>query len=559
MEPLVSLFGSSSQQSAQKLPESLPPEIEEGNVEYKLKLVNPSDSRFEHLVTQMKWRLQEGQGEAIYEIGVEDSGLLAGLTPTELKASMETLDRMASKLGATISVLRTKDIEGGEELKNVAEVLVRKVPENQQFIDLRLAVLGNADVGKSTLLGVLTHAELDNGRGRARLNLFRHLHEIQSGRTSSISHEILGFSSKGEVINYSESRTVEEICESSTKLITLIDLCGHQKYLKTTIFGLTGCSPDFALLMVSASTGVVGTTKEHLGFALALDVPIFVVVNKIDLCRGYQVERTIRQLEKVLKSPGCKKIPFRIETEDDAMTVATNFHNQSICPIFTVSSVTGQNLDLLMKFLNVLPPLHSSNERERNMQQLTEHQIDEVYTIQGVGIVAAGTVLRGTIKEGELLLIGPTDDGQFHPVTVGSLHRNRLPCRMVTAGQSACVSLSNFDTCTVRKGMVVVSREMEPASCLDFRAEVYVLYHSSRICLGFQTVIHVGNVMQTATIVEMSKSSLHTNEKAVVRFHFINRPEYIRVGARLLFREGRTKGMGEVTEIIPYGENIPNR
>ena len=68
-----------------------------------------------------------------------------------------------------------------------------------QFIDIRLAVLGNVDAGKSTLLGVLTHDELDNGRGRARLNLFRHLHEIQTGRTSSISHEILGFSSKGEV------------------------------------------------------------------------------------------------------------------------------------------------------------------------------------------------------------------------------------------------------------------------------------------------------------------------------------------------------------------------
>ena len=77
--------------------------------------------------------------------------------------------------------------------------MIRKVPENQQFIDLRLAVLGNVDAGKSTLLGVLTQGELDNGRGRARLNLFRHLHEIQSGRTSSISHEILGFNSKGEV------------------------------------------------------------------------------------------------------------------------------------------------------------------------------------------------------------------------------------------------------------------------------------------------------------------------------------------------------------------------
>ena len=60
-------------------------------------------------------------------------------------------------------------------------------------------MLGNVDAGKSTLLGVLTQGELDNGRGRARLNLFRHLHEIQSGRTSSISHEILGFNSQGEV------------------------------------------------------------------------------------------------------------------------------------------------------------------------------------------------------------------------------------------------------------------------------------------------------------------------------------------------------------------------
>ena len=63
-------------------------------------------------------------------------------------------------------------------------------------------MLGNVDAGKSTLLGVLTHDELDNGRGRARLNLFRHLHEIQTGRTSSISHEILGFNSKGEVYTY---------------------------------------------------------------------------------------------------------------------------------------------------------------------------------------------------------------------------------------------------------------------------------------------------------------------------------------------------------------------
>ena len=79
---------------------------------------------------------------------------------------------------------------------------MRKVPDDRHFIDLRLAVLGHADAGKSTLLGVLTNGELDNGSGRARLNLFRHLHEIQTGRTSCISHEILGFDDAGRVLNY---------------------------------------------------------------------------------------------------------------------------------------------------------------------------------------------------------------------------------------------------------------------------------------------------------------------------------------------------------------------
>ena len=106
---------------------------------------------------------------------------------------------MLGRLGATVTVIHRNCVQGYPQERFVAEVLVRKVPENQQFIDIRIAVLGNVEAGKSTLLGVLTQGELDNGRGRARLNLFRHLHEIQSGRTSSISHEILGFNSKGEV------------------------------------------------------------------------------------------------------------------------------------------------------------------------------------------------------------------------------------------------------------------------------------------------------------------------------------------------------------------------
>lgn len=56
-----------------------------------------------------------------------------------------------------------------------------------------------------------------------------------------------------------------EICESSSKIINFIDLAGHEKYLKTTVFGLTGHAPDFAMLMIGANMGITGMTKEHLG------------------------------------------------------------------------------------------------------------------------------------------------------------------------------------------------------------------------------------------------------------------------------------------------------
>jgi len=45
----------------------------------------------------MKWRLREGRGEAIYEIGVADNGLLLGLSEEDLGSSLNTLNRMADR------------------------------------------------------------------------------------------------------------------------------------------------------------------------------------------------------------------------------------------------------------------------------------------------------------------------------------------------------------------------------------------------------------------------------------------------------------------------------
>ncbi|KAF9014037.1 hypothetical protein BDQ17DRAFT_1230822 [Cyathus striatus] len=96
----------------------LVPESDDGNVEYKLQLLNPSPARFARLVTQMKWRLLEGGGQAYYELGVADSGHLVGLPRDELEQSLETLEMMAGEIGASVIVV--KEIEVPEVLVDFA-------------------------------------------------------------------------------------------------------------------------------------------------------------------------------------------------------------------------------------------------------------------------------------------------------------------------------------------------------------------------------------------------------------------------------------------------------
>ncbi|CAF3272896.1 unnamed protein product [Rotaria socialis] len=559
---VTSLFGSTDDEDEddnEQVPRSpfvltgLPPEPQEGNIEYKLKLIDPNPYRLEHLITQMNWRLQEGQGEALYEIGVEDCGTLSGVSSEELEASLTTLKTMADRLGASITILHERTLKND---RHIVEVLIRKVPDDQHFIDLRVAVLGTVDSGKSSVVGVCTHGELDNGRGRARLNLFRHLHEIQSGRTSSITHEILGFNNLGESIDYGCCRTANEICNRSTKIITFIDLAGHKKYMKTTLFGLAAHAADFAMLCVDAPSSVVDTTREHFSYARTLDVPVFVVINKIDLCSKTNIQQTITCLTYLLKHGiGSTQLrPYVVQREEDLVKAADMFVEKSICPIFAVSCVTGENIDLLKKFLNILPPRLSTKDQERLSSLPVEYRIDEIYrnNVSGAAVVC-GTLKSGSIREGENYLVGPLVDGKFLPVQVTTIQRYRVPRRIVRSGQAASLSLLHIGGSRLRKGMVLISSTSSPEACFEFVAEIYLSMHHTNtpIRKGFETTVQIESIRQTVLIIEMDKEELHANKQAIVTFRFRNRCEYVLEGSRLIFRSGQqTKGSGRVIKVL---------
>jgi hypothetical protein len=69
-------------------------------------------------------------------------------------------------------------------------------------------------------------------------------------------------------------------------------------------------------------------------------------------------------------------------------------------------------------------------------------------------------------------------------------------------------------------------------------------------------MLHVGPVSQTCAIIDIDRSYIRTGDRALVAFRFVQRPEYLSVGDRLLFREGRTKGLG-IVKSVGYDPSKP--
>ncbi|KAK3721484.1 hypothetical protein LTR37_003040 [Vermiconidia calcicola] len=538
-------------------------------VRLKYLLLDDSETKDEstkQLQEIIESRLDEGRGECLFDVGLEDNGDGQLLTEQEWDAALARIQGLLDKLKADWKVLMTKNVPNspvdvGNETKKergcVGKVMIRRRPvEIDDVIETRIAVVGNVDAGKSTMLGVLVKGGLDDGRGKARVNLFRHKHEVESGRTSSVGMEIMGFDTKGEVVVSGvpgRKLSWEEIGKRSAKVISFTDLAGHERYLRTTVFGLLSSEPNYCLLMVAANNGLIGMSKEHLGIALALNVPVMVVVTKIDICPPHILQQTVTQLTKILKSPGARKIPIFIKNREDCINTATQFVSQRICPIFQVSNVTGESLNLVREFLNILP-----HHGKYDVDAPFEFHVNDTFSVPFVGTVVSGVVKSGVVHAGDTVLVGPDSLGQFTTTTVRSIERKRIPVPACSAGQSASFALRRVRRKDVRKGMVVLLAKSDtnpnapapqPKVYREFIAEVLILSHATTIRTKYQAMLHVGPVSQTCAIIDIDRAYIRTGDRATVAFRFVQRPEYLAVGDRILFREGRTKGLGIVKQV----------
>lgn len=448
-----------------------------------------------------------------------------------MDSSLTTLRAMCDQLGVRMTILRKRSIL--HSALTVVEVLVRKIADSNK-IEVRCAVLGTAQCGKSSLIGVLSHGMLDNGSGGARAGVLRHIHELETGLTSSISTRVVAFDSEGKVLHASPlCDSVEHVIEKAAKVVNLVDLCGHDKYFKTTVAGLTGQMPDYAAIVISVERGLDPTTAQHEALARALKLRCFYVLSKVDRGGG-TVEDTARQLQESLVLPGERDVPLRVRTRDDASHCARALGaGQLVAPIFEVSCVTGDGVELLQTFLNLLPsPLHWDSRA----QEPAVFAIDNVFhSAQGGGdlfelssspadgprpsaspghpdsrprvsgsvgsdfiiggpTLADGFIVTGTLVQGVItlsddaprepvggypstsigrsthLLIGPDVNRVFWPVCIQGIHYKQLAVERVVAGHSASFHIYPPSGFVPRRGMVVVSRDKKPRVCNVFVA-----------------------------------------------------------------------------------------
>lgn len=439
--------------------------------------------------------------------------------------------------------------------------------------ELTIAVCGPVDAGKSSLIGVLTSGELDNGRGLARNKVLQHNHEIESGRTSSITinpvkyitkeNKVELFSvktkKKNDIKKISDINVEDKYLDSNNEtVVSYIDLAGHEKYLKTTVFGVTGMFPDKGIVVIGANTGITKLTKEHLGILLYLKIPITIVITKVDLAPPNIYHALCNKIKKLLSKNTFGKIIYFISNsyakdEETNTYIDKMIDNPEIIPVISISNKNGTNINNLHKII-YKSNLH--NKWKKPLDNGSIVYIDSHFNVPGIGLVVSGTIKGKEINVKQKLYIGPKD-GKMYPVLVRSIHNSiRENVETIGSNVQGCFSIKfiNPKETILRKdiikGFVLVdSIENWKKNIVEtFTARVTILHHSTTIKDGYSPVLHCGPIRQAAKmkLTNNDNSHLKSQDSAIVKFTFKHHKEFIEENMIFFFRDGNTKGVGEV-------------
>ena len=537
----------------------LAPEIEQGNVEYKLKLTHSEKElafKVEELTSQMKWRLQEGflksgKGCAYYFLGLNDNGTIGGMDIKIIRQSLSVLNRVVKHSNASVDSTHISMFKDG-----VVAMIKISIANNIEAVDeFRVIMLGDTDAGKSSIIGSLTYNIKDNGSGGSRQNIFKYQHEHDSGQTSSIKCEISGFTkNKNSFLNYTDyfEEPWENIFKKSHGIINFTDLPGDTKYLRTTLFGLMSYIPHILIVVIDINDAIkyINTDEElfqyfntkikkYLDMCYHMPVKSFIIFNKMDLVEtngyNYIVSKFSEYVYNTYSKQICVLDESYINNNGANIEKSNDVEKINIIPF---SCVTHLNIDLVKQFLmNSTSFIHLANTQTNNKSNDNHYLVNDWMYIPEIGPVISGTMISGNISVNDELLIGPFGKN-FHNVKVQSIHKKQVSSDIISSGESGSMVVEILDgsdiLTSIDKHLSIITPNR-----LKYFTHKFELVSNDIICekitTGSQFTIFTMNIIEAALVQNIEK----INDNSWKIAFMFTKPDilrYIYDGSTTIFR-----------------------
>ena len=304
--------------------------------------------------------------------------------------------------------------------------------------------------------------------------------------------------------------------------IGIIDVPGHEKFVKNMLAGIGGI--DLVLLVIALDEGVMPQTVEHFEILKMLHIRQGIIVfTKSDLVDEDWAEMVEEDVNSLVEGSFLE-------------------HADRI----RVSAYTGENIDILKKM--ILDKVRNVGMR-RSEPELFRLPIDRVFTMEGFGTVVTGTLLEGSCKAGEDVMLYPEE----RMIKIRGIQSHNQKEEAAYAGQRTAINLANVKKEDLERGQVLAAPGILTNSIfLDAKVS---LFNTTKRQLKHGDRVHVnyGSAQTIAKAVLLDKDAIGAGESAYVQLRF-DEPIAVKRGDRFIIRfysPVETFGGGIVLDACP--------
>jgi selenocysteine-specific elongation factor len=293
--------------------------------------------------------------------------------------------------------------------------------------------------------------------------------------------------------------------------LAFVDVPGHERFVRNMLAGAGGV--DAVLLVVAADESVMPQTREHFAICRLLNVSAgAIVLTKSDLVDRDTLELAMLEVREL---------------------VAGSFLDHA--PVIPVSSRTGEGLDTLKAVLRDL----ASAVRPRNADGSIRLPVDRVFTLKGFGTVVTGTLVSGTLREGQTVAILPR--GLTATVRGVQVHGHQQP--IAEAGQRTAVNLAALGLEDIERGDTLCAPgAFEATKRLDVLVDLLPsskpLRHGARVRFHQGTSEVIGRIALAGRSIEEgggARAEMEPGQIAYARLR-LERPAVVTRGDRFILR-----------------------